>query len=483
MASELKQKTIKGLAWSSIQNLTNRGVEFLLMLFMARLLSPKEYGIIGLTSVFMTFSSTLTDSGFSNALIRKKDATNEDYSTVFIFNNCISITCYIIIFFIAPWVADFYSLPILCPVLRVLGLQTLIQGLCSVQNTLLNKNINFKKIAHIYISRNIISGLIGLYFAWKGYGVWALVIQALIASLISTILLWTTTSWHPSFIFSKSSFHNLFGYGSKLLITNLINNVYGEIYPIVIGKFFSPATLGHYARAKHWARFPSANFTSVLQGVTFPVLSKIQDEEERLRTIYRKMIKTSSFIVFPMMLGLAAVGKPLVFVAIGPKWDLCARLLPFICFTLMWYPINALNLNLLQVKGKSDLFLKVEIIKKFIALPILIFSIPYGILTLVMVSACASILYVFINTYYTGKLINVGFLKQMRDVTPSLILSFLMFAIVFIVVQNISSIYLQLIVGILIGAAFYIGCAYMFKFSELQEAITIFKDIKNRKKK
>ena len=481
MASELKQKTIKGLAWNSIQNFSNRGIEFLLMLFMARLLSPKEYGIIGLTSIFMTFASTFVDSGFPSALIRKKDASNDDLSTVFIFNNIISIICYFIVFLIAPWAAVFYNLPILCPVIRVLGFQIIIHGFSSVQSTILTKNIDFKSRAKISVTRNIISGCIGLFLAWKGYGVWALVAQALSGSLLSTILLWFATKWRPMLRFSKKSFQDLFGYGSKMLASNLINNIYGEIYPIVIGKFFSPATLGHFSRARHWARFPSQNLTGILRGVTFPVLAKVQDNQQ-LSDIYRRMIRTSCFIIFPLMTGLSAVAIPLINFTIGEKWGFCAELLQIICFSMMWYPVHALNLNLLQVKGRSDLFLKLEIIKKIMGVCILCISVPLGIVAMCYFNIFTSIISLIINTYYTGKLINVGFLKQMRDIAPTLILSMVMWVAVLFAIQLFSNKYTQLPVGILVGAAIYITGSYLFKFPELKEVHVMYKDIKNRKK-
>lgn len=482
MASDLKKKAVNALAWSSIQNFTNRGVEFLLMLFMARLLSPKEYGIIGLTAIFMTIASVFVDSGFTNALIRKKDATEKDFSTVFICNIIISGICYIIIYIIAPYVAVFYKEPILGPVLRVLALNVIIQGLCSVQNTLLIKNLEFKKRTKIYVSCNIISGIFGLYFAWKGFEVWALVIQSLTFTVLSTIFLWATTSWHPSLSFSKDSFHNLFGYGSKLLASSLIDSIYGQIYPIVIGKFFSAATLGNFSRARHWAALGSRNLTGIIQTVTFPVLAKVQDDDKRLESIYRRMIRTSCFIIFPVMIGMSAVAYPLTLVTIGEKWIFSAYLLQIICFSMMWYPVHALNLNLLKVKGRSDLFLKLEIIKKIVGICILCISVPLGIVAMCYFNIFSSIICLIINTYYTGKLINVGFIKQMRDVAPTLILSIFMFVIVLSTIHYIPNIYIQLPVGILIGAAIYLAGSYLFKFPELKEVFVMYNDLKNRKK-
>lgn len=482
MASELKQKTVKGLAWNSIQNFTNHGVEFLLMLFMARLLGPKEYGLIGLTTIFLAISSTFVNSGFSNALIRKKDCTNDDFSTVFIFNLFISVVCYSILFIIAPYVGDFYNEPVLCPVLRVLGLMLITQAFCAVQNTILTKNIDFKKKTKITVSKNIISGLIGLLFAYLGFGVWALVIQSLTASILFSIMLWSKTEWYPNMHFSKKSFKELFGYGSKLLISSLINTTYGQIYPIVIGKFFSATTLGYFSRARHWGNLGSKNLTGILSNVTFPVLAKVQDDDKRLENIYRRMIRTSCFIIFPIMIGMSAVAYPLTLVAIGEKWKFSAYLLQIICFSMMWYPVHSLNLNLLMVKGRSDLFLKLEVIKKIMGICILCISVPLGIVAMCYFSIVSSLISLFINTYYTGKLINVGFLKQMRDIAPTLILAMVMWGVVLFSIQFISNIYLQLIVGIMIGATVYLSGSYLFKYPELNEVLVMYKDLKNRKK-
>ena len=482
MASELKKKTINGLAWNTIQNFTNHGVEFLLMLFMARLLGPKEYGIIGLTTVFMAIASTFVNSGFSNALIRKKDCTNDDFSTVFIFNLFISVLCYLIIFIIAPYAAEFYKEPILSPVLRTIGLLLITQAFCAVQSTILTKNIDFKKRTKLTVSKNIISGLIGLLFAFLGFGVWALVIQALTGSILYSIMLWSTTEWYPNLHFSKKSFKELFGYGSKLLISSLINQTYMQIYPIVIGKFFSAATLGNYSRARHWGLLGSKNITNIIQGVTFPVLAKIQDDDERLANIYRRMIRTSCFIIFPIMIGMSAVAKPLTTVILGEKWEFSAYLLQIICFSQMWWPVQKLNLNLLQVKGRSDLFLNLEIIKKIIGICILCISVPMGIIAMCYFSIISTMIAVYINTYYTGKLIHVGYLKQMRDIAPTLLLALVMWVIVLLAIQFIPNKYIQLPVGILVGATIYLGGSYFFKFQELKEVLVIYKDIKNRKK-
>ena len=274
----------------------------------------------------------------------------------------------------------------------------------------------------------------------------------------------------------------MFDYGSKLMLSGLIDTTYRQIYPIVIGKFFSAATLGNFSRARHWASLPSKNLTGILKGVTFPVLAKIQDDDKRLENIYRRMIKTSCYIIFPIMIGLSAVAKPLTLVTIGEKWLFSAYLLHIICFSMMWYPVHSLNLNLLMIKGRSDLFLKLEIIKKIVGICILCVSVPLGIVAMCYFGIISSIISLIINTYYTGKLIHVGFFKQMRDIAPTLLLSMVMWVIVLTVIHFIPNIYIQLVVGILIGATIYLAGSYFFKFPELKEVLVMYKDIKNKKK-
>ncbi len=254
------------------------------------------------------------------------------------------------------------------------------------------------------------------------------------------------------------------------------------MYPIVIGKFYSATTLGNFSRARHWGNLGSKNLTTILQAITFPVLAKVQDDDKRLENIYRRMIRTSCFIIFPIMIGMSAVAKPLTFVAIGDKWDFSASLLQIICFSMMWYPVHAINLNLLKVKGRSDLFLNLEIVKKIIGVIILCISVPLGIVAMCYFNILSSLIALFINTYYTGKLINVGYLKQMRDIAPTLLLSMVMWGVVLFTIQFISNKYIQLPIGILIGATIYFAGSYLFKYPELKEVIVMYKDFKNRNK-
>lgn len=342
--NNLQQKVSKGLLWNTIHNLSMKGIQFLLMLFMARLLTPDDYGTVGLLGIFIQLSNTFSESGFSSALVRKQNRTQTDLSTAFYFNIVIGCVCYLIVFVIAPWVADFYEKPILSPLLRVLALTIPISSLNTVIVAMMNYKMQFKKQAIISIIHTLVSGFIGLLMAFMGYGVWALVGQSLIASSLGTVLCWTFNRWHPSLMYSWKSFQDLFGFSSKLLLTRLMDTIYGNVYSIVIGKVYSPATLGHYSRAQNWAVMPSTNIVSILNKVSFASMSKIQDDIERLCRIYRKMVKTSAFIVFPLMLGLSAVSRPLIYFTIGEKWQLCVQILQIICFMFVFMPIQSLSI-------------------------------------------------------------------------------------------------------------------------------------------
>ena len=396
----LKQKVSKGLLWNTIHNLSMKGIQFLLMLFMARLLSPDDYGTVGLLAIFIQLSNTFAESGFSLALVRKQDRTQVDLSTAFYFNIVVGIICYFIVFCIAPWVADFYNKPILTSLLRVLALTIPISSLSTVLVAMMNYNMQFKKQAMISITHTLVSGALGLAMAFIGYGVWALVGQSLIATCFGTVLCWIFNRWHPSWIYSWKSFREMFGFSSKLLLTRIIDTIYGNVYSIVIGKVYSPATLGHYTRAQNWATMPSTNIVGILNNVSFASLSKIQDDIERLRSVYRKMIKTSAFIVFPLMFGLSAVSLPLIFFTIGTKWELCAQILQIICFMFVFMPIQSLNINLIQAMGRSDLSLKISVVGKVLSLLVLFGSLPFGIIPMCWFSVISSVVILLINFYY-----------------------------------------------------------------------------------
>ncbi len=461
--------------WSALERFSIQGVQFVVMLIMARLLTPADYGLVGMLTVFMAVAQVFIYSGFGNALVRKQDRTQVDCSTVFYFNLGMSVVMYAILFFCAPLIADFYKEPQLVAITRVIGLTLIINAFGAIQGVLKSAEIDFKIIAKVSVVNAVISGLVGILLAWKGFGVWALVYSSLIGSFVGAILGWFVYGWRPTWAFSTQSFKEFFGYGSKLAASGLLDTVYNNSYNLIIGKVFNAADLGFYTRAANFSTFPSSNITSIVSRVTFPLLCKIQDDDDRLRVVYRKFLRLSAYIVFPLMVGLAVVAYPMIIVLIGEKWAFSATLLTIICFAMMWYPVHAINLNLLQVKGRSDLFLRLEIIKKISGVIMLCITVPIGLMAMCWGSICTSIIALAINTYYTGKLIEVGFLKQMWDLTPILIYCLIMAAVVLLVNHFMPTDLLKLIVGIPVGAIVYIGISKMTKASEYVELMQLIK--------
>ena len=473
MAESLKKKTVKGVAWTSLDKFTNLGFGFVIGIILARLLSPSDYGLLAMIGVFNAIAFAFLDSGFGNALIRKPDLTEDDNTTAFLFNLVAGIVLFGVIWFIAPWVSAFYDKPILTPLLRAEGSLLIVTSFKIVQNTQLTRALNFKAKMIIRIVSSVSGGVIGIIAAYSGLGVWALVAMHIADALISLVLLWVISPWRPRGKWSKSSFNYLWGYGSKLLASGLLNTIYGNIYPIIIGKCYSAADLGQYTRANGYAAIPSQSLTGVIQQVTFPVLSQIQDDDKRLATNYRRMLRFTVFIIFPIMIGMAALAHPLVIALVTNKWEQCVPYLQIVCFSMMWYPVHAINLNLLQVKGRSDLFLRLEIIKKALITVVVFACVPFGIMGICYGSVFTSVACLAINTYYTGKLINVGFVRQMKDMTPTLLASLAMGAVVYFAVIPFGSDVVKLAVGIPLGMVLYLGIAKVCRMPELQEALDI----------
>lgn len=473
MAKSLKDKTFKGIVWSSVDRFATQGITFIFNILIARILLPSDYGVVAMLAIFLAISQTFIDSGFGTALIRKPDRTETDFCTVFYFNIAVSLILYLILWVAAPYIALFYDIPLLESVTRVVSLKLVFSSLSGVHNAKLSIDINFKARAKISIAVTLLTGAIGLWMAYRGYGVWALVMQSVISSLLSSILLWVYVRWMPAMTFSWKSFREMFSFGSKLLASGLLDTIYNNVYTLVIGKFFSATSLGVYSKADAFAQFPSSNITGVLQGVAFPVLSSIQNEDERFANAYKQFLRLSAFVVFPLMIGLAAVADPFIRLVLTDKWAGSIYLLQIICFALMWYPIHAINLNLLQVKGRSDFFLKLEIIKKIQGVIILCVTIPLGLVAMCYGRIVASLLSLVYNTFYTRKLIDYGFGKQMKDLLHILLHSLVMGAIAWGVVQLLHPLWLKLVAGVLAGVAYYIMGAYLMKFEELDMLLSL----------
>ncbi|MBR5673740.1 MAG: lipopolysaccharide biosynthesis protein [Muribaculaceae bacterium] len=473
MPESLKKKTVKGVAWTSLNQVLNIGLGFVIGIILARLLSPSDYGLLAMIGVFNAIAYSFLDSGFGNALVRKPNLTEDDNTTAFYFNLMAGVILFGVLWLVAPWVSVFYDKPILTPLVRAEGSLLIVSSFRIVQQTQLTRALNFKAKMIIRVVASICGGITGIIGAYSGLGVWALVAMHIADALISLVLLWIISPWRPHGKWSKASFRYLWEYGSKLLASSLLDTIYGNIYPIVIGKFYSAADLGQYTRARQYAGMPSGTLTGVIQQVTFPVLSQIQEEDARLGNNYRRMLRFTVFIVFPVMMGMAALAHPLVIALVTAKWEQCVPYLQVICFASMWYPVHAINLNLLQVKGRSDLFLRLEIIKKALVTVVIFVCVPLGIMGICCGAVFTSLACLGINTYYTGKLINVGFLRQMRDMTPTLLASLAMGAVVYFAVMPFDNNWVKLAIGIPLGAALYLAIAKIFRMPELQEALDI----------
>ena len=472
----LKQKTLSGLKWSFTDSFVNQGIQFIVGIILARLLSPSEFGLIGMITVFIAISQTFIDSGFTQALIRKNDCTQKDYSTVFYFNLFIGFIFYFILFFSARTISNFYNEPQLLLLVRVLGINLLINATGLIQRTILTKKINFKLQTKISIIASVLSGIIGITMAFMGWGVWSLVYKTISQNILTTLLLWFWNNWKPILIFNINSFKEMFGFGSKLLASSLIYTTCNNVYYLIIGKFFSAKELGYYTRSDQFKNLPSSNLTSIIQRVSFPVLSSIQNDPKKLKDAYQKLIKGTMYITFILMIGLAAIAKPLIITLIGTKWLPSVPYLQLLCFSGMLYPLHALNLNILNVKGRSDLFLKLEVIKTLLVIPVIIIGIFLNIKLMIIAMIGTSLIGYFLNSYWSGKLIKYPVKEQIKDIFPSFLLAAFMGIIISIPAYFLSLHHdLILFIQISLGGFIIISLSKLLKidtYIEIRKIIT-----------
>lgn len=452
---ELKDKAISGVKWNAIGRFSTQGVNFVIGLILARLLSPSDYGVVGMVGIFFAIAQTFIDSGFGSALIRKNDCNDADYSTAFYFNIIVAIVCSICLSLVSPYIADFFNTPILKDIVRVMSLNMLVGSFAIVHSTKLTHSIDFKSQAKVGLVTAIISGAAGILMAYKGFGVWSLVYQNLIATIVRVILLFIYTKWVPQWKFSKESFRYLFGFGSKILTASLLHTIYSNMTTLIIGKAYTAKDLGFYTRGQSLASFPSTNISGILQSVTYPVLSKIQDDDKHLIESYRKLISMSSMVIFFGMFLLAALAKPLILALLTDKWLNAVIYLQIFCFGYMFDHINSMNLNILYVKGYSNLVLKLEIIKKTISISMILAAIPLGPLAICIAGTLYTQIAVVVNTYYTGKLFGMGYIKQMKDFIKYFIASCVSVFPAFIMTYMSISYILQLIIGGLFSCFIY----------------------------
>ena len=475
MDAGLKSKTVNGVIWSTIERFSVQGVSFLITIIMARLLDPSDYGIIGMLAIFISLSYVFIDGGFSDALIQKNSNTDKDYSTVFYINLVISIIIYVMLFVSAPHISKFYNQPILTPITRVYTLNLILNSLVAVHKVKLTIALDFKTQTKISVISAVISGIAGVISAYCGFAVWAIVVQLLVQSLLNVLLSVFYVRWIPTDFIDKDSFHQLFAFGSKLLVTKIIGNVYVNLYNLIIGKKYSSQQLGLYTRATQFGQLLSTNLTSILTRVSFPVFSKVKDDDTLLLHAYQKYIKMTAFIMFPLVLCLVGIARPLILILLTEKWEGCILLLQVVCFAYLCDGLTLINLNLLYVKGRSDLALKLEVIKKAIAIVILLISMNFGVLAICYGQVLYAFIALYINTHYTKKILGYGRLQQAKDILPYLIISGIMLAMQLVFCSMISNLYLSLMLSQILGALVYVGACYLTRQSAILDAIGIIK--------
>lgn len=471
MEDSLKKKTVKGTFWSAVERFSVQAVQFVVMIFMARILTPADYGLVGMLTIFIAVAGSLSDSGISSALMRKNDYTSLDTNTVYYFNLGASFLLYWILFFCAPVIARFYDQPQLTILTRLISISLIINAVYGIHKTLLSKKIDFKTLSKASLIAAVGSGIVGIIMAYTGCGVWSLVGYQLSSALINGIGILVLSKWKPALEFSWRIFKEMFGFGSKVALTGIMYTIFNNIYLLVIGKLFQASELGYYTRANQFAQYPSSNVAATIQRAIYPILCTIQDDNVRLGDVYRRYLRVVCFIIFPLMTGLAVLSKPFILLLLNEKWLFSATLLSILCFALVWSPIHGINLSLLLVKGRSDLYLRLEIIKEVIGLIILAVSAPFGLIMMCVGLIVFNVIALLINTHYTGKILKVGFLTQMRDILPSILLSGVMAAAVFGIALTVHHNVLKLLTGSVVGLLTYIIVARIFDSKELKEII------------
>lgn len=466
----LRKQATTGVVWTFAQQFGNQLVGFFVSLVLARLLLPAEFGLIGMIAVFVSIGNTLLNGGLTNSLIRSKELDEDDFSTVFFFNLGASIIIYGIIYFLAPLVANFYNQEILTNLLRVYSITFVIQALSAVQLARLTKKMDFKTQTIISIPATLLGGGIGIWMAYAGFGVWSLVASYLITSFLSTIQLWFYSKWSPIFVFNKEKFIDHLNFGYKLTISELLETVFRNVYIIIIGRYFSAAQVGFYTRAETLKQLPVINISSALNKVTYPLFANIQDDNERLKRVYKQIMQMVIFIIAPILVFMAVLAEPIFRLLFTEKWLPAVPYFQILCANGILYPIHAYNLNVLKVKGRSDLFLRLEIFKKALVIIAVYIALQFGIMALLYSQVITSVLAFFINTHYTGKFINYNSWSQFKDIFPTIILASLSAAVVYLCDyyyfgNNIDI--LRISIGGLLGVLIYLILAFILKFDSL----------------
>ena len=477
MSSSLKLKTVHGVFWSLLERVGQQGIQAVIFIILARLLLPAQFGLIAMLTIFMAIAQAFLNSGFGSALIQKKDATHVDSCSIFYFNIVVGIVAAGLLCLAAPWIAAFYEEPALTALTRFLSLNLVINSFALIQSTLLVKHVDFKTQLKVSITATIISGIIGVTLAYRGFGVWSLAIQSVTSTLFSTVLLWFFNNWRPSLVFSFAALKSMFTFGSRLLFSSLIDTVFRNIYLVVIGKIFTATDLGFYSRAKSCIRLSAENLTLSVSRVTFPVFSKVQDDISRLKRGVQKALTTLVFLNFPLMTGLLLIAKPLVLVLLTEKWAPCVPYLQLLCVMGLLYPLHVINLNVLMAKGRSDLFLRLEVLKTILVVIAIAISYRWGITAMIYGQICVSILGYYLNSYYTGRLIGYPLREQVVDLLPYLGMAVAMgIGVHCIGLLPFPNNWTLLISQVLAGVIIYVALNRIFRTSAFSEIVDLLRD-------
>ena len=448
---------IQNFLWRFLERIGAQGVTLVVSIVLARILDPSVYGTIALVTVFTAIMQVFIDSGMGSALIQKKDADDLDFSSVFYFNMVVCLVLYALMFVAAPFIARFYAMSELTPVVRVLSLTLVISGVKNIQQAYVSRNMLFKRFFFATLGGTIGAAVIGIWMAYHGYGVWALVAQNLFNATIDTVILWITVKWRPKRMFSLQRLKGLFGYGWKLLASALLDTGYRELRQLIIGKIYTSEDLAFYNRGDQFPHLIVANINSSIDSVLLPTMAKAQDSREAVKAMTRRAIKTSTYIMAPMMIGLAVCAEPVVELVLTAKWLPCVPFLRIFCITYMFYPIHTANLNAIKAMGRSDLFLKLEILKKMVGLALICITAPISVMAMGYSLLVSSVLSQIINSWPNKKLLDYPYLEQLKDIMPGILLALGMGAVVYCVQLLGLNDWLTLLIQVPLGAAIYIG--------------------------
>ena len=466
--TSIKKQTISGAIWKFCERISGQIISFIVSVILARILLPNDYGLIALVFVFTTLCDKLVVCGFATSLIQKKNADEKDFSSVFYLSLCIAAILYAFLFLGAPAIADFYDKfdrEQLISIIRVLGLGLFIMALNSVQQAYVSKNMLFKRNFYSSLGGVVVSGIIGISMAYKGYGVWALVAQNLITTITSAIILLLTVRWYPKLCFYVKRLKELFAYGWKIFLSSIIKMLYNDLRSLVIGKFFTPADLAYYNRGQTLPQLVDTNITGTIDSVLFPAYSKLQDEKPAMIAAMRRAVKTSCYILMPALSLMAAVSTPLVVLLLTDKWLPCVPYMQILCFSFMFSPVETENLQSIKAIGRSDIVLRLEIAKRSIGVLLLAISVPFGLLAIALSMLLGNIIAALLNASPNNKLIGYSIRSQIKDILPSLLMSLLVYAGVSMVIDNLSTTncWIQLTIGIGAGLSIYVLTSYLFK--------------------